>query len=277
MATDLTVRTDAEPRRRLRLRERFSAEWQDCAQAIAPWVIALIFVALQIRRVWSQIAVRYPDYFGWAERAARLDFTNLAHPDWVHGLYPLGYPLLLRLGRELGVDVLRTAFALSIFGGFLGLLGTYWLVRRMTDRWWPAILTELLQACMAFYLFFANLDSTDMLASGLILCAFPLLLSEKRRRSAAFWAGLLVGLSYLIRYTASMTVVPCVLFLLLPFILRRDRESLWIVGFFLLGAFRRVSAVPVQFPGQGQPVLQRTAAQLVVPPARFFGLHLCLA
>ena len=219
------------------LRDKLAANWPRYAQASAPWLIALAFVAVEIRRVWNQIAVRYPDFFGWAERAARLDFTNLTHPDWVHGLYPLGYPLLLRLGRELGVDVLRTAFALSIFGGFLGLLGTYWLVRRMTDRWWLAILTELLQACMAFYLFYANLDATDMLASGLILCAFPLLLSEKRRRMAGFWAGLLVGLSYLIRYTASMTVVACVLFLLIPFIVRRDRESLWIVGFFLLGAF----------------------------------------
>lgn len=237
MSADLTVQTDAVLGQNVRLRDRLAVDWPRYAQAIAPWLIALTFVAVLIRRVSNQIAVRYPDFFGWAERAARLDFTNLAHPDWVHGLYPLGYPLLLRLGHELGVDVLRTAFALSIFGGFLGLLGTYWLVRRMTDRWWLAILTELLQACMAFYLFFANLDATDMLASGLILCAFPLLLSEKRRRSAAFWAGLLVGLSYLIRYTASMTVVPCVLFLLIPFVLRRDRESLWITGFFLLGAF----------------------------------------
>jgi len=237
MVTDLPVHTDVAHHQTAALRDKLAANWPRYAQAIAPWLIALTFVGVLIRRVSGQIAVRYPDFFGWAERAARLDFTNLAHPDWVYGLYPLGYPLLLRLGRELGVDVLRTAFALSIFGGFLGLLGTYWLIRRMTDRWWLAILTELLQACMVFYLFFANLDATDMLASGLILCAFPLLLVEKRRRSAAFWAGLLVGLSYLIRYTASMTVVPCALFLLLPFVLRRDRESLWIAGSFLLGAF----------------------------------------
>ncbi|MEJ5311711.1 MAG: glycosyltransferase family 39 protein [Anaerolineae bacterium] len=259
----MTVRTDTEPRRRLGLRERLSAEWQDYAQAIAPWLIALAFVALEIRRVWNQIAVRYPDFFSWAERAARLDFTNLAHPDWVHGLYPLGYPLLLRLGRELGVDVLRTAFALSIFGGFLGLLGTYWLVRRMTGRWWLAILTELLQACMAFYLFFANLDSTDMLASGLILCAFPLLFSEKRQRTAAFWAGLLVGLSYLIRYTASVTVLLCVLFLLLPFVARRQRESLWITGFFLLGAL--LGAFPqflCSFLIKGNPLYNEEARTL---------------
>jgi len=237
VATDLPVSVDAGQAQPATFREKLALDWARYAQAVAPWLIALAFVVVEIRRVWYQIAVRYPDFFGWAERAARLDFTNLAHPDWVHGLYPLGYPLLLRLGRELGVDVLRTAFALSIFGGFLGLLGTYWLVYRMTERRWLALLTELLQACMVFYLFYANLDATDMLASGLILCAFPLLLSEKRRRAASFWAGLLVGLSYLIRYTASMTVVPCVLFLLLPFILRRDRQSLWIAGFFLLGAF----------------------------------------
>lgn len=237
MSTDLTARADTDHRQKTESREKLAPDWLRYALAIAPWLIALAFVAVEVRRVSGQIAVRYPDFFGWAERAARRDFTNLTHPDWVHGLYPLGYPLLLRLGRELGVDVLRTAFALSIFGGFLGLLGTYRLVRRMTDRWWLAILTELLQACMAFYLFFANLDATDMLASGLILCAFPLLLSEKRQRAAAFWAGLLVGLSYLIRYTASVTVAPCVLFLLVPFVVRRDRERLWIAGFFLLGAF----------------------------------------
>ncbi len=260
---NLTVQTDAKPRRRLRLRERFTAEWRGYAQAIAPWVIALAFVAVEIRRVWNQIAVRYPDFFGWAERAARLDFTNLTHPDWVHGLYPLGYPLLLRLGHELGVDVLRTAFALSIFGGFLGLLGTYWLVRRMTDHWWLAILTELLQACMAFYLFFANLDSTDMLASGLILCAFPLLLSEGKQRSAAFLAGLLVGLSYLIRYTASVTVLLGVLYLLIPFFMRRNRESLWITAFFLLGAF--IGAFPqflCSFLIKGNPLYNEEARTL---------------
>jgi len=202
-----------------------------------PWLIALAFVAVEIRRVWDQITVRYPDFFGWAERAARLDFTNLTHPDWVHGLYPLGYPLLLRVGRELGADVLHTAFALSIFGGFLGLLGTYHLVLRMTGRRWLAVLTELLQACMAFYLFFASLDSTDMLASGLLLCAFPFLLAERRRRTAVFGAGFLTGLSYLIRYTASLTIASCALFLLIPFIVRRDRESLRVTAFFLLGAF----------------------------------------
>jgi len=263
MSTDLTVQTDVEPRQAVGLRERFVAAWPRYAQAVAPWVIALTFVAVEIRRVSGQIAVRYPDFFGWAERAARLDFTNLSHPDWVQGLYPLGYPLLLRLGRELGVDVLRTAFALSIFGGFLGLLGTYWLVRRMTDRWWLAILAELLQACMAFYLFFGNLDSTDMLASGLILCAFPLLFSEKRQRTAAFWAGLLVGLSYLIRYTASVTVLLCVFFLLVPFLTRRNRESLWITGFFLLGAF--IGAFPqflCSFLIKGNPLYNEEARTL---------------
>jgi hypothetical protein len=263
VAIDLPVSVDAGQAQTTTFREKLALDWARYAQDVAPWLVALAFVAVEIRRVWHQIAVRYPDFFGWAERAARLDFTNLAHPDWVHGLYPLGYPLLLRLGRELGVDVLRTAFALSIFGGFLGLLGTYWLVYRMTGRRWLALLTELLQACMAFYLFYANLDATDMLASGLIICAFPLLLSEKRQRMAAFWAGLLVGLSYLIRYTASMTVVACVAFLLIPLVLRRDRESLWVTGFFLLGAF--IGAFPqflCSFLVKGTPFYNEQAHNL---------------
>ncbi len=204
---------------------------------IVPWFIALAFAAVEVRRVWRQIAVRYPDFFGWAERASQLDFSNLTHPAWVHGLYPLGYPLLLRIGRELGVDVLHTAFALSILGGFLGLVGTYHLVLRMTGQWRLALLTELLQACMAFYLFYASLDSTDMLASGLLLYAFPLLLAEERRWQATFWAGFLMGLSYLIRYTASLTIACGTLFLLMPLLAYRDRGSLRVTGFFLLGAF----------------------------------------
>jgi hypothetical protein len=216
--------------------------WSRAAQAVLPWLIGLAFIAVEVRRVSGQVAVRYPDFFTWAERASRFDLHHLAEWQWVDGLYPLGYPLLLRLGVALGADVLRVAFAISILGGFLGLLATFWLVRRMTGEWALAVLTEFGLGCMAYYLFFGNLDSTDMLAAGLQLLSFPLLLRETRRRSAGLIAGLLVGLSYLVRYTATLPFLLCTLFLLGAAGLRRDREGLVVTGLYLLGGM--VGAAP---------------------------------
>ncbi len=202
-----------------------------------PLLVALLFVVGEIRRVANQVAVRYPDFFGWAERAASLNFRDFTDPNWVHGLYPLGYPVLLRLGVELGANVLDTAFALSIFGGFLGLVGTFWLVKRMTDSWGLAILSEISLACMSFYLFYANLDATDMLAAGLQICSLALLMGKRIKYWEAGLAGLLVGWSYLIRYTASMTVLPCALFLFILLLRQRDREHFIILGLYLFAAF----------------------------------------
>ena len=94
-----------------------SARWLNALRVSVPWLIGLAFVVVEVRRVSGQIAVRYPDFSTWAERAASFDIGSLAQWEWVNGLYPLGYPLLLRLGVELGGDVLRTAFAISILGG----------------------------------------------------------------------------------------------------------------------------------------------------------------
>jgi hypothetical protein len=211
-------------------------------QAVVPWLIGLAFVAVEIRRISGQIAVRYPDFFPWSERAARFDLHHFSQWEWVNGLYPLGYSLLLRLGVELGLDVLRTGFALSIIGGFLGLLGTFWLVRRTTGNWTLAVFCEAFLGCMAFYLFFANLDATDMLAAGLQIVALALLLGDVQRRSVALGAGLLAGLSYLIRYTASFPILLSALFLLGLALTSRKKSGFVTIGIYLLGAM--IGALP---------------------------------
>jgi hypothetical protein len=180
---------------------------------LASLTVALAFVAVEIRRVMGQVAVRYPDFFPAAEWASRFDVRHLAEWRWADGLYPMGYRLLLRLGVELGLNVLTSAFVLSILGGFLGLLGTFLLVRRMTGSWFLALLTETVLASTSHYLFFASLDSTDMLAAGLQIFSVAMLFAEERPRRGAFMAGLLAGLSYLIRYTASLTILLCTLYL----------------------------------------------------------------
>jgi hypothetical protein len=229
---------------------RINERWIDAARAIVPWLIGLAFVIVEVRRVAGQIAVRYPDFFAWAERAARFDLANIGQWDWVNGLYPLGYPLLLRLGVELGQDVLRTAFAISILGGFLGLVGAFYLVWHMTDNWALAVLSQVALACMSFYLFYANLDATDMLAAGLQIASFALLFSGIDKADAkgagALWrfaaAGLLAGLSYLIRYTAGLTILLCAVFLIGLAVVHRKREGLVSVVAYSLGAL--VGAAP---------------------------------
>ncbi len=188
--------------------------WLRRAKSIVPWLIALTFVVVEIRRVAGQVTVRYPDFPAWAERAAQFDLHRLAEWQWVYGLYPLGYPLLLRLGVALGIDVLSTAFTLSIAGGFLGLLGTFFLIQRMAGNWTVALFTQVILACTAHYLFFASLDSTDMLAAGVEICSLAVLFAAERHRRMVFWAGLLAGLSYLIRYTASLTIILCAAYIL---------------------------------------------------------------
>jgi hypothetical protein len=233
-----------------RFARRIDRRWIDAARTIVPWLIGLAFVIVEVRRVAGQVAVRYPDFFAWAERGARFDLANFAQWDWVNGLYPLGYPLLLRLGVELGQDVLRTAFAISILGGFLGLVGAFYLVWHMTDNWALAVLSQVALACMSFYLFYANLDATDMLAAGLQIASFALLFSgvDKAdangagalRRFAA--AGLLAGLSYLIRYTAGLTILLCAVFLIGLAVVHRNREDLVAAVAYSLGAL--VGAAP---------------------------------
>ncbi|MFL7795068.1 MAG: hypothetical protein AB8I69_23215 [Anaerolineae bacterium] len=205
-------------------------------QAVIPWLIGLAFVAVEIRRVAGQIAARYPDFYVWADRASRFDLRNLAGWEWVNGLYPLGYPVLLRLGVALGLDVLQAAFVITIAGGFLGLLGVFWLVRRMTNNWTLAILSEVILACTSHYLSYASRDITDTLPAALQICSFALLMGNVQRRRVAFGAGILVGLSYLLRYTASTTIMLSVVFLLGLLLVRRQRALLIAIGLYLLGA-----------------------------------------
>jgi hypothetical protein len=99
-----------------RLRQRWT-RW------VLPVLIAALFIGVEAQRVSSQVVARYPDFFGWANRAARLAAGDVPGLNWAHGLYPFGYPLLLWAGvRWLGLDALRTGFALSTLGGVLGLL-----------------------------------------------------------------------------------------------------------------------------------------------------------
>ena len=103
-------------------------------------------------------------------------------------------------------------------------MGAFWLVRRLSNNWTLAVLSQAFLACLSFYLFYSSIDSTDALAAGLQLCSLALLLGDTSQRRVAFGAGMLAGLSYLIRYTASLTILLSALFLLGLAVARRQRR-----------------------------------------------------
>ena len=201
-----------------------------------PIAVAALFVLVESQRVSTQIVARYPDFFAFVERAARFDPANLRAFDWAYGLYPLGYPLLLWAGVQLGLDVLTTAFVLSILGGVMGLLGTFALVRMLSGDYWLAAISEFVLGCLGQYLFYGSNDSTDMLASGMAIVSLSVLVYADRRWRWAGLAGLVAGASYLIRYTASLTILLCAIYLFALALARRDRAWVAAGAAFVVGA-----------------------------------------
>jgi len=203
---------------------------------IIPVCIAVLFILVEQQRVSTQIAARYPDFFAFVERAVTFDPINLRAFDWAHGLYPFGYPLLLWVGVRLGLDVLTTAFVLSIAGGAIGLLGTFALVWLLSESYTLAVFTEFTLGCLGQYLYHGSLESTDMLASGLLIASLAMLVYADRQWRWALAAGLVAGFSYLIRYTASLSILVCALYLFALALTRRERVWSIAGAAFLLGA-----------------------------------------
>lgn len=203
---------------------------------VIPAVIAALFVLVERERVSVQIVARYPDFFAFVERAAQFDPRYPGAFDWAYGLYPLGYPLLLWAGVKLGADVLTTAFALSMAGGVLGLLGAFALIWRLSENYAVAVISEFVLACLGQYLYYGSSESTDMLASGLLIVSLAVLIYADKRWRWVLIAGGLAGASYLVRYTALLTILLCAIYLLTLAVMRRDRAWGIAAGAFVVGA-----------------------------------------
>lgn len=135
--------------------------------------------------------LRFVDFISFSGRARGLFGDSGA---WVHPLYPVGYPLLLWMGHALTGDVLLVGRGLSIAGGVCIAAG----VARWVSPWaglWLLVQPALLQ--------WGATEGTDTLAAAMCVLA----LASARR--APLWAGVLLGLGCLVRYTA-ITALPAV-------------------------------------------------------------------
>lgn len=135
----------------------------------------------------------------------------------VNGLYPLGYPLLLHLAIEQGIDALHFGFFLSWSGGLLALIALFLLIYNMTDSLVFAISGTTILLINVNFILHATYEGNDMLAMGLQATALVTLWhsTTDKHYSKLFLAlfGILLGLAYLSRYTA-LILLPIAFFYL---------------------------------------------------------------
>ena len=129
---------------------------------------------------------RFVDFIGFSARARQLP-EALVDP-----LYPIGYPVLLRLLKPLCGDVLLAGRALSTAGAVL-------LVALFQRRLGTVPAAAI--AATAGWMTFGSTEGTDMLAAALTLGALT---------HSGWRAGALLGAALLVRYSA-IAAVPVVL------------------------------------------------------------------
>jgi hypothetical protein len=157
------------------------------------WAAPLVVAALLL--AWlnqDHVGLRLVDFLFFCDRARRLDFAEA----WLDPLYPVGYPLLLRLGTTLLGDALLAG---RLIAGGAALLAVD-AARRLLGpgAGWLALVAAPLLA-------FGLTEGTDLPAAALSLAA---LAAAVERRPVQ--AGLLLGGALLCRYTA-LAALPVVL------------------------------------------------------------------
>jgi hypothetical protein len=165
----------------------------------------------------------------------------------VDGLYPLGYPLVLRLAAERGLDALRIGQILSWGGGFLTLGALFLLVYSMTGSVIMAVAGSALLLTNGQFLYHATFEGNDLLAAGLQAAAVLMLwygLSDQPTPRSRLWislSGVLLGLAYLARHTA-LLLLPIALLCTILRYGRSRRDVLSAVALYSAG-FLAVTAV----------------------------------
>ena len=160
---------------------------------------------------WYHISVGYR--LAWGDPQSLVD-----------GVYPLGYPLLLRVATQAGVDALRFGHLLSWAGGLLLLGATFSLTYQLTRRLAFAAAGALLLLFNVYFLTFATYEGNDMLAAGLQLAALATLWASTAPERPRLFSppllllhGTLLGLAYLTRYTALILLPVSLLYLLVRY------------------------------------------------------------
>jgi hypothetical protein len=231
--------------------------WQQVAWVVGSLVLAVALALVERSHLQGHITIGNLDLFGMIERARLLPGDLSA---WVSGLYPVGIPLLLRIGLALGLDVASMGRFVSLLGGILCLYGGGLLAWHLTRSRGLALLTMAYLLTTRAILFYSGFEGTDVLAAGLQILALGVLAADPRRRRVVLIAGVINGLAYLIRYTAMVLLLIILAYLLLVALVRRERKGLWNLLLYGLGFL--AGALPQIVPSllvKGDPFYQTQA------------------
>jgi hypothetical protein len=237
--------------------ERRLQRWWQIAWCAGILVLAVALMIVELSHLREHITIGNLDFFGMAERARSLPGDLSA---WVSGLYPVGIPLLLRMGLALGFDVARAGRIGSILGGALCLCGGGMLAWHLTRSRAIALLATAYLLTTRAILFYSGFEGTDMLAAGLQVLAIGILARDPRHRRVVLLAGIVNGLAYLVRYTGMVLLVVCLAYLLAMAWYHRERKGLWTVPIYGLGFL--IGALPQVVPSllvKGAPFYQTQA------------------
>ena len=198
-------------------------------------VYAVFLVALGLRHQGlTDYSVEW-DFLGYAQRAQTAATAFAVNPRT-----PFGYPLSLWLLSQVTGDLFVSGKLLTGFST-LGVLGlTYLLGRRLftADIGLFAVLGLVATTLFAEH---TVLVGTDMLAIACLLASLYLLLLETEHRlRSSIVAGILGGLSYLVRPSAIVLVPAVLLWLWLPVVARTfsaGRRRAWRMGLVYAASF----------------------------------------
>lgn len=187
-----------------------------------PLLLPITFLA-SLSYARSSYGVLSGDGFAWINQARQLDPSLPA--TFVHPFYNLGWPAVLRLGLEFGIDELATArFAAASFAVIAVLFSC------LIARWCaPArVFTCTALAITSLVSPFAALGSTDLPAAALQIGAVWFALDA--RRGSALISGALLGLAFLFRHQAFVLAFPLVAAVPFHPPNRRLRLTLFLLG-----------------------------------------------
>jgi 4-amino-4-deoxy-L-arabinose transferase-like glycosyltransferase len=167
--------------------------------------ILITFTALVAYMMGARLLIDLSDTLDFINRGYLL-FTDRA--DWVNGIYPFGYPLLLRGIATLVVDYVLAAKIVSALAGILCVWLFYKTALKLFDSVGVTLLLTFFFAFNTAFFRVARLDGTDMVSLAFILLAYYFLSGLAAAHwQSVFYAGLALGCSYLIRYSA-LAILP---------------------------------------------------------------------
>ena len=173
-------------------------EWGIAALLLAGFAIAYAHLALQRETLLNS------DFFGFARRMDRLGNAPWQEA-WVDGLYPVGYPLLIKSLAPAFGGYASAARWVSVLSGLVG-LGSLWVLARRWGGLRLALPAVLFTGGNHWFTTFSTSEGTDAPALALIMLALALVSAPRLPKGRLVVIGLLLGIGYLVRYTALLAL-----------------------------------------------------------------------